>query len=84
MQVFSSFLFSFNLPLFRNFLSIIFYFTLTNIFPGSQEIHFPYVCFDKWNENCALQSASKISDEKAAGSTEAPCHASLFLACVHL
>lgn len=58
--------------LFRNFISIIFYFTPKNIFSNSQEVHFPCVCFDKWNGNCALQSASKISDEKAARSKKLP------------
>lgn len=45
-------------------------FTLTNIFSGSQKIHFPCVCFYKRNGNCALQSASRITDEKAAKSTK--------------
>lgn len=48
------------------------FFTLTNIFSGSQEIHFSFICFDKWNGNCTLQSASKLSQEKAARNTELP------------
>lgn len=68
--MFASFFLCKNLPVFRNFASIIFCFALTNFFSGSQEIHFPCVCFDKWNGNCALQSASRISDEKAARGTQ--------------
>lgn len=48
------------------------FFTLTNIFSGSQEIHFSCICFDKWNGNCTLQSASKLSHEKAARNMELP------------
>lgn len=64
------FLFTFsNSLLFKYFVSIIFCFTLTNIFSGSQEIYFRCICFDKWIGNCALQSDSRISDEKTARST---------------
>jgi hypothetical protein len=62
------YLFILNSPMFWNFISILFYLTLANIFSGSQKTCFLWTCFDKWNGNCVLQSASKISDEKTARS----------------
>lgn len=62
-----SFLFK-NVPSFKNFISISFCFTLTNILSGRQVIHLPCICFDEWNGNCALQSVSRNSEGQAAWS----------------